>query len=194
MCEAEQWDEAREELQRLREFHLLTPDKERAWTAQILLGEGKNVMVLALGQAGIVKGDLLAAMAIASARLGRREEARRLASDYLEGRNQGAERVMGRVVEALDGPIAALDWYDRAVRRVDRKDTLRPLAAALFAAGDYRESAWAYSECLRNYPYLRTSDVDRLVESLRRSGRQALAAKLEAAFAVRCLDEDWKSA
>ena len=50
LCEAELWNEAREELMRLREHGLVTDSQQHVWKASILLGERQDQEVIEMAE------------------------------------------------------------------------------------------------------------------------------------------------
>jgi tetratricopeptide (TPR) repeat protein len=116
---------------------------------------------------------------MALARQGRREAAFEIAREALRNRRDGAERAMGRVCAANGDHPRALLWYERAAGRSDGEQALRWMGRTLLAMGDYREAAVALERSIRASGFLRTEDVWKLGECLRKTRRERLADEIE---------------
>jgi tetratricopeptide (TPR) repeat protein len=175
LCEADLWDEAAEHLESLKRLQWVTEDEEPVWRAGILLGQGRNEEALsAAGDRAEELPHLARTAAIAHARLGHADEARRLLTASAAEKGHGAALGRGHVYAALGDYEEALRWYE--------KDMASPVCAAraaraagemLLALGDHGEARAAFARAIRCRPFLHPDDLRGLAASLRAMGRNS---------------------
>lgn len=179
MCEAELWEEALIELKR-QSYAQAVHKQAPAWRAQIYLGMERYQEVLAL-QKEAVRADcpIDSYLAVAYARLGNMQSARRIAEEALRLKQSGAKIAMGDVYFAEKQYDAALIWYEAAAQhRTQRVAAQRAIGRALIALGDYREARVMYEQAIRKTAFVLPEDLLQLARCLQGTDPQ-YAAELE---------------
>lgn len=177
MCEADLWDEAAEHLESLKRLQWVTADEEPVWRAGILLGQGRNEEALvAVGNRAEERPHLARMAAIAHARIGHADEARRLLDACASEKGPGAALGRGHALTALGEYEEALRWYEKELASpVCAARAARVTGETLLALGDCREARAAFARAIRCRPFLHPDDLRGLAASLRAMGRAAAA-------------------
>jgi hypothetical protein len=171
LCDAELWDEAQEQYDRVwSDPELCGPELPR-YLARIWAGEGRYAEVAELGERPNVSRAIILVPLIRSyIQLDQLSLARVVAEEALLGKKLGAAFALGLVFEAENRLEDALHWYEVETTRVSlhRAEAFRSVALALMALGDYCEARVSLRLAVATASYLRAEDAAAAEECLRR--------------------------
>lgn len=181
LIQAEMWDEALDQLERQVWPEWMTSNSMRKenWQAEIYLGSGRYEDVLRLHDGDKQADSPLAVyLAVAHAKLGHRELARRIAHEVKRraGRydQPDAERAMGDVLFEAGEHERALECYEKGMMS---RDAMRAMGKSLMTLGDYAEARLALQQAIRFTSWVRAEDLLLLAECLRHLGEERAAAE-----------------
>jgi tetratricopeptide (TPR) repeat protein len=171
------WDEAWEKVTQMRS---LLREREFAWRARICVGSGRQKEVVDMPRTSNGKPTYIEVwQALAYAHLDQYDQALQIGRAAVYARQEGAELAFGDICMAMGDYSQALNWYERAALRRGRTPAFRALGTLFMAIGDYHEATFCLKQAIYNSSYLRTADMRRFAECLRRLDRIEEAERAE---------------
>jgi hypothetical protein len=168
LCEAELWDQASAQYQRMQSGGAFAGCCPWEYLARIRLGYGRYEKVLRMIHRQELDPMRMPALVVeACLRLGKDERARGYAEQALREKRAGAGLAMGAVHEAAGDLEIALGWYEWEASRYYSMRQDRPFRAAarvLMRLGEYGEARIALAHAVRHSHYLHPEDVEALSE------------------------------
>lgn len=168
MCEAELWDEALSQYNRMRSAGEFPEGLLVEYLARIYLGRGQYESVRRMvGREGAQ--SILVPATLACLHLRQKDRAVRLAEQAAREKRPGAGLAMGAVREATQDLEEALGWYEWEASRftsIRQDQPLRAAARVLMELGEFGEARVAIENAIRQSQFLHPEDVECLEKCL----------------------------